>query len=293
MADSIQVSDIRLFYDTNQSRSENDKNNKIRENILTFLHNPPAAYLAHDVYGDTWTTLSSMWRSFLGSLCDVKYDDVRVKKMAGRRYNYDHEISFLNEGLVVKIVKTEFKHNSDGIDNLPEYFNAPEKKRFIETCYAEYFYDNYIDRICDLSDTLKKPTKDVYMKCVYSADYSKNKFFEQLKAIEPVIRNEKKFIVQESIKKYLENYGSTINLAKLSEDIVRTQRGKLFILWNLREFKIDSFSEDDFHLTDVVHIKNNNVLVVRSRAGTLHNLLLRWKNHLGILYPAWQISLQR
>ena len=293
MATDIVVSDIRLFYDTKQARDENDKNNKIRENMLVFLHDPPSSFTSDISYGHVWTEMVSKWKVFLSTLCDLPYDDIRVKKMAGRRYNYDHEISFLNEGIVVKRVKSEFKHNSKSLDNLPEYFNAPEKKRFIESCYAEYFYDNYVDRVCALSDTLIKPTRDEYMKCIYSANYSKNKFFEQLKHIEPVIRNEKKLLVQESIKNYLNAYGSTLNLATLSDEIKRTQSGKIFILWNFHEFNMDQFSDDEFELESVVNIKNDNVLVVRSKKGTTHNLLLRWKNHLGILYPAWQISLQR
>jgi hypothetical protein len=46
-------------------------------------------------------------------------------------------------------------------------------------------------------------------------------------------------------------------------------------------------------LTHVEGVKNGNTIVVVSKAGTKHNMLLRWKNHLGILYPAWQISLSR
>jgi hypothetical protein len=287
------ASNIRLFRESAQARGDNDRNNKIREDILVFLRNPPVEYLSDEIYGELWREMSQKWNDCLGTLCDVPYDDIRVKKMAGRRYNYDHEISFLNEGLVVKTIKSEFKYNADCLDSLPEYFNAPEKKRFIEACYAEYFYDNYVDRICALSDTLVKPTKDAYMKNIYSANYLKHEFFRRLKEIEPIIRNEKKHIVQESIKNYLTEYGGTINLAALSDDIRRTQSGKLFILWNLRDFKADGFVDEDFDLESVVRIKNDNVLVVRSKSGTLHNLLLRWKNHLGILYPAWQISLQR
>jgi hypothetical protein len=286
------ASDIQTFTVT-RNRSDNDKNNKIRENVLLILHNPPATFINDLVYGDMWKTVSKKWNTFLSSLCGVKYDDIRIKKMAGRRYNYDHEISFLYEGLVVKVVKTEFKHNSKSIDKLPEYFNAPEKKRYIEKSYAEYFYDNYIDRICSLSDTLVKPSKDVYMKHIYSSNYSKHKFFARLKEIEHTIQNEKKTIVCESIKTYLELYSSTLNISMLTDDIKRTQSGKMFILWDCENFKLDSFLDNEFEIENIVKIKNDNVIVVKSKHGTIHNLLLRWKNHLGILYPAWQISLER
>ena len=268
-------------------------NNKIRENVLCILHNPPSAYMNDPTYGDMWKRTSNKWNIFLSSLCDVKYDDIRIKKMAGRKYNYDHEISFLYEGLVVKLLKTEFKHNSKSIDKLPEYLNAPEKKRYIEKSYAEYFYDNYIDRICSLSDTLVKPSKDVYLKHIYTCNYSKNKFFARLKEIESTIQIEKKVIVCESIKTYLDLYSGTLDLNMITEDIKRTQSGKIFILWDCENFKTDAFLDNELEIESVVKIKNDNVIVVKSRHGTIHNLLLRWKNHLGILYPAWQISLER
>lgn len=283
---------IRSFF-TTTGRSSNDFNNRIRETILTYLHNPPLHYINDSEHGKTWRDISSKWNTVLGRICGRPYDDIRVKKMAGRRYNYDYNIDFLYNGIAVKTVKVEFKHNCNSIDKLPEYFNCPEKRRLIDKCYAEYFYDGYIDRICALSDRLVKPSKEVYMKHIYGSNYSKHKFFEELKSIEPIIQNEKKFIVQESIKNYLSEYGSTINLGFLTEDIKNRQSDKIFILWDLDDFKVDSFREDELVVEEFISVKNDNVVVVKSKCGTIHNLLLRWKNHLGILYPAWQISLQR
>jgi predicted secreted protein len=42
-------------------------------------------------------------------------------------------------------------------------------------------------------------------------------------------------------------------------------------------------------------IKNGNTIVLQSAANpsTTFHLLLRWRNHKGILNPAWQISLKR
>ena len=39
-------------------------------------------------------------------------------------------------------------------------------------------------------------------------------------------------------------------------------------------------------------IRNGNVIEVQS-GPTLYRLLLRWRNHKGILNPAWQISMKR
>jgi hypothetical protein len=287
------ASSIQTFIVT-KNRSDNDKNNNIRENVLLILHDPPATFMSDPVHGDMWKTMSSKWKTFLSTLCNEKYNNIQVKRLGGRGNNHDFIINFLDNNISVKTIhKAEFKHNSNSIENLPQYFNAPEKKRYIEKSYAEYFYDNYIDRICALSDTLIKPSKKQYMKYIYGSVYSKDKFFVRLKEIEHTIQSEKKSIVCESIKTYLELYSSTLNINMLTDDIKRTQRGKIFILWDCKNFKSDAFLDNEFEIENIVKIKNNNVIVVKSKHGTIHNLLLRWKNHLGILYPAWQISLER
>lgn len=290
------VSDILLFFVSNQKRVENDKNNKIREDILEILHTPPIEFTCHEIYGETWKTMADKWGSTISKLCDSDYDDISVKKKAGRLHNYDFDVSFLKEGQPVKVVKVEFKYNSDSLDKIPQYFNASENKRFISTCYAEYFYDNYIDKICGLDDSLLKPPKDVYMNHIYSSDYSSAPFFEKL--YEKDVRGTsfykmKQSIVRESIKTYLELYGNGIDLQLLTSEIKRSQNNKVFILWNKEDFKIDTMRDEESELESIVEIKNNNVIVVKSKSGATHNLLLRWKNHLGILFPAWQIKLER
>ena len=47
-------------------------------------------------------------------------------------------------------------------------------------------------------------------------------------------------------------------------------------------------------MTGVTGVRLDKYLELSSaKAGTGFALLLRWKNHAGILYPAWQISMWR
>lgn len=39
-------------------------------------------------------------------------------------------------------------------------------------------------------------------------------------------------------------------------------------------------------------IKNGNILELKT-SNNIYRLLLRWRNHKGILNPAWQISMKR
>jgi hypothetical protein len=132
---------------------------------------------------------------------------------------------------------------------------------------------------------------------VYSDNYKKHALFQTLydadNSKDHPQKRERSRIVKQSIAAYLDTNRDKLNLALLSEDIRERQQGKVFILWDLKTFRADTIRDDEMEIVSVGGVKNGNVLVAVSKAGTRHNMLLRWKNHLGVLYPAWQISLTR
>jgi len=280
---------MNAFQGAGVGRHTNDMNNKAREDTMLNLYHTQDPALQG---------LRTTWRNFLPTLCQDPYDDVIVKKKGGRSANYDFHIQFVRSGQVVYEVKAEFKHNASKIDKLPEYFSPAADKAYTERLYADFFYE-YLDRICEVYPGLSqhKLEKDVYVKLVHNNDYNRHPFFRTLYDMEktgtPTQAKQKQQIVRESIKAFLEEYASSLNTTLLTEDIRQRQRGKIFILWNLREFVADSIQEEEMEITHVERVKNGNTIVAVSKAGTKHNMLLRWKNHLGILYPAWQISLTR
>jgi hypothetical protein len=282
--------DILLFNTAGTDRGTNDANNKRRENVLRILHNPPSEYIASN---PLWATLSEKWNAFLATLCPVPYTSIDVKKKAGRSANYDFSIKFLNDGKTVHEVKGEFKHNAKTIDALPEYLSVATNKPYMSVSYAEYFYDTYIDAICALDASLVKPERSTYLRYVYNSNYDAHPFFATLYANEKTYYNEKRAIVQESIRTYLEKTAHSLDVQTLTNDIRTRQSGKVYILWDLENFIADTIRDDEMEIVSVEEVKNGNVLVAMSRAGTRHKMLLRWKNHLGVLYPAWQISLAR
>jgi uncharacterized alkaline shock family protein YloU len=273
--------DITVFRKKNYGRENNDKNNSKRENILLTLFRPSGSPEIQEIH--------IKFLEILKEICPVKFDDLKIQKKAGRRYNYDFHFSFLYEGLKVHESKIEFKHNAKNICGLPQYFNCPEKTRFIEDSYAKFFYDNFLDKICDEK---QKPSEQIYMKEIYK-NSSKCEFFIELKLKEsiPEFKEEKTEITHESIKQFLELYASKINIDLLNSEIKRTQANKTFLCWD-GGFYLDKFSDDELHIESFVRIKNNNTIVMKSKSGE-HHMLLRWKNHLGVLYPAWQIKLCR
>lgn len=278
-----------LFKTAGTNRGTNDMNNKAREAILAGLCRSEDPSLQD---------LKTAWKRALNTLCS-DYDDVLVKQKGGRGANYDFMITFLQKGAAIRTVPCEFKHNSSRIDTLPEYFSPAADKPYLSESYAAFFYDRYLDRICEVYPDIEqhKPEKDTYLRLVHNDGYDRHPFFHALYTAEVGGTREdykkKQTIVRESIQTFLTEFSSTLNLALLSKDIQDRQHGKVFLLWDLKEFKTDTLREDEMEITHIEGIKNGNTLVVVSKAGTKHNMLLRWKNHLGVLYPAWQISLTR
>lgn len=285
--------DIQHFKTAGVGRGSNDSLNNKRENVLRYLYNPPAEFLT-DPY---WREMNTKWKTFLQTLCNQDYDNVIVERKGGRKFNYDLEIRFLKDKTTVCSVKAEFKHNSKSINGLPEYFSPAANKPYFAMTYGDYFYDNYVDRVCSLSEQarLLKPTKPDYIKFLYQNEYKKNPFFSCLYESETdkTFYGRKQEIVKESIQSYLQTYLPSLDKTLLSKDIRERQSGKVFILWDLKDFRADTIREDEMDIVSATEIKNNHTIIAVSKSGTKHEMLLRWKNHMGVLYPAWQVRLTR
>lgn len=284
------LQNIRLFSCAGRGRGLNDANNRLREDILCILHQVPEHFVLDNEYGTEWATLSMKWKDFLKTLCPHEYDDIEVKKIANQQ-QYDLDIQFKKQNQIVHSVLGEFKHNSKTLSSLPQYYSAPEKKGYIPVRYAEYFYDNYLDQICELVH-IPKLQKDTYMKYIYQSRYNVHRFFEDLKNSEETYYREKQALVRTSIKEYLAQYANQLSLETLTTDIL-PQQNKTFILWDCNQFRSDKIHPDELQLEEIEKVYRNNTIIVKSKAGTKHKLLLRWRNHLGVLFPAWQISLDR
>jgi hypothetical protein len=284
------LKDIELFLSAGKTRGSNDMNNKIREDILVILLHPPEDYLLDETYGKHWVDMATKWQEFLHKLCDKEFDDITIKKIANRK-QFDLEINYLKNKETIYQVLGEFKHNCKSISKLPQYYSAAENKNYVPLSYTNYFYDNYLDKICELVK-LEKLNKETYLKHIYQHNYAVNEFFVKLKESEKDFYNQKKSIVHDSIKTYLTTYGNQIIIKNFQEDITR-QQTKTFILWDCKQFYADRIRPDELEIEKFETIKNNNTIVLISKAGTRHKMLLRWRNHLGVLYPAWQVSLER
>jgi hypothetical protein len=251
---------------------------------------------------------------------------IKVDLKAGRLFNYDADITFLDEetGATVTKQKAEFKYNAARINELPQFLSlqaryclfpptaatATAATTAIPT-YDEFYYTNYLPKYVAI-DTGRNPNDpndiklaltelpipplDEYLNAVTKTDTKDLPFFAQLKEREDILfKKEKSALVDESIAQYLALYGSQIDVNAFTTKLVADQTNKHYILWKNGKFHHDMITQEEMSDIKFHSIKNGNTIILQSaiKPSITYHLLLRWRNHKGILNPAWQISMRR
>lgn len=293
----MSVSDITTFFSTS-TRNENDATNKIREKVLKLICNPPKEYLENPEFGNSWRIVYQAWNDALKKVAEetniLIYTSTQIKIRGGRKFNYDADIMYYNGTILVANRKIEFKNGGSNISDLPQFLSLQAKIGLFTETYDKFWYEKYLDKYigCDSSITEAKPSLQLYLKNVTSTKYTITPFFAQLKDRELFFQKEKNEVVNASITDYLTQYGKELDIKSFSEKVKATQTEKIYLLWCNGKFYTDKLSEAEMSDMTYHSIKNGNVLEVKS-GNTIYGLLLRWRNHKGILNPAWQISMKR
>jgi hypothetical protein len=291
------VAGITAFFQPS-SRAENDAANKLREKILEKMCHPPKEYLDHPEFGASWRIVHEQWTNALvrvaANASIPTYTSTSIEMKGGRGFHYDAIVTYYNEGVPVANQNIEFKYGGTNIGALPQFLSLQAKMKLFDKTYDEFWYERYLDQYlaCDLGLTEAKPSLETYLKRVTSTVYSITPFFAKLKERELLFQDEKNEVVDRSITDYLTTYGNTIHLPSFEEKVQATQRDKIYMLWSNGAFHIDSMSETEISNLTFHGIRNGNVLELRAGSAS-YRLLLRWRNHKGILNPAWQISMKR
>jgi hypothetical protein len=287
-----------------KGRGLNDANNTLRETILSQMMLPPtpqvAAFMAAELplsHTAQWRHIYNEWHAALkrvAARCEVPDPTaMTVRHKGGRASRSDFEVEFEDAAGRKQCASIEFKFNA-----VPQFINLPASKPLHALAYARFYYDKYLDKVMDMYHipATEKPAYDVYVRHLYGSDYSKHPLFAKLKAAEDAAANKvapQTPIVKESIAEYLVRVADTTDCDALTREF-KSQIQKHFLIYKNGTFHHDMYSEDELTVRRVVRVANNNTLVTESmKDGTFHHLLLRWKNHQGILYPAWQIKLVR
>ena len=289
----ITLEDINLFTQSGAGtgRNANDANNKKREAILVGLFNGMYTEFLAD---RRWSTLKAAFHQALEEIglaggLSAPFDITVIKK-GGRGFNYDF-LAIING----REFRVEFKSGGTSVTDIPEYFNPAADKPFHSEVYARFFYQNYLSQIVALKPELILPSEAVYMAEIHK-NSSRVDFFKKLKEAEDdkQFYAQKSAIVKASITAFLESALELTNLSAITAEFQRSQENKWFLLYEAGVFRHDQIKPEELIASSVAGIRNGNKLIIQSAApGTRHEMLLRWKNHLGILYPAWQIDMKR
>lgn len=299
IVEPLTVQEITLFTASSKGagRDTNDARNKRREKILVDgFHGKTEQFFTDATYGAAWSKLATDFRTALVERASPGFTDITVKPKGGRGHNYDFQVVY--SGPVATELHVEFKFGGTSVDTLPEFFNPAADKPFHSEMYARFFYKNYLPRIISLYSLTVTITEEAYMKEIHK-NSSRAPFFVALKAAEDAdaggpLYKQKAAIAAESITAFLEAQKGTTNLALLTAEFQRSQANKHFLIYNDGKFYHDSIKTTELVAASVAGIRNGNLLVIQSaEPGTKHEMLLRWKNHLGVLLPAWQIRMCR
>jgi hypothetical protein len=291
---TVMASEITTFFETS-TRAGNDAANKTRERVLASLNNP--AFLCDPVYGSQWTQVRVAWNQAMAAVAKASgipdYDSLESKPKGGRGAHYDLEVFFKKNGKVVASRKIEFKNGGSGITDLPQFLSLQAKAPLFSVTYDAFYYENHLALYlaCDPGLTVTKPPLSTYLKAVTGTTYT-HPFFAQLKERESIEQDAKNAVVNGSITDYLTKHGASLNLKAFESKVQETQTDKYYVLWNKGVFVVESLDRKEMTDLSLGPIKNGNVLVVQGPTKSYH-MLLRWRNHKGILNPAWQISLKQ
>jgi hypothetical protein len=296
------IETIILFKVSSNTRADNDKSNKIREDIIAQMTEIVKfeEYFSDTTYGEQWTNLRNKLQTCIRQIYYVDIQDkpfeyYKIKKMAGRVFNYDFNVLYYDENSsVIREVHLEFKHGTSSLDKMPQFLSLNIRFDMCPVSYEEYYYDNFINLYvtADSGINIEIPEKTKYLKHVTNVNYEVDPFFKQLYDREEIEKQVKAKIVNDSIRTYLERYGHLINFVKLTNKFQDSQQNKIFMMWDGNNFNTDRLDGEDLIVHTFVGIKHHNSIIVRSDTYE-YSLLLRWRNHKGILNPAWQISLKK
>lgn len=304
---TLSNTDILLFSQSSGfGREENDKRNKQREFVLVKLFWGSCDEFCSDpTYGPAWTQLKTDFLAALWHMATLEglSDPVlyHLTSKGGRGNNYDFAVKYrTSEGEHESHV--EFKYGGTSVDSIPEFFNPAADKPFHAELYAPYYYKTTLPEVAALYGiTEPLPSEADYVKHIH-----KNKpslpFLVALDAAERADEDrspkskyaQKRALVAASIQSYLENALDSTNFAAIEAELKRSQGKKRYLLYSNKNFHHDALKPEELELEHTAYIKNGNTLVIQTKEpGTHIAMLLRWKNHLGVLFPAWQISMAR
>jgi len=281
------------------SKNNNDKNNKMRENIIgAFINGHVKKEFI--LYSTRWKIIHESIMNYVYSLIDnqdnVEIENMKLIHRGGRKYNYDFTIT-INDKFDFNI---ELKYNASSVKETPQFVSPMKPSQYMSSSYEEYFYDLYLPKLSEMSG-FNIPERDVYLSeihsntpscmlqyqelyykgCKQSSKYTGNTddiaFYEYSKKID-----------NESRRTFIES--NELNIELLSTYLQETQHNKVYMLYKKNRFYKENINLENYRLNSYEKHPSKYMYVATSESNRKIKILLRWKNGNGIAYPAFQIS---
>ena len=277
-------------------KSDNDKNNKMREAIIAAIINnkiPDDYYIINK-----WSQLKKQIFDFVRKLDDRHYNGQKCIHKGGRKHNYDFDIVLYYGDGSNRVFNVELKFNASSIDEAPQFVSPMKPSKYMSKSYEEYFYDKYLI-LLSLASGFDFPSKEIYLSQIHSTNPTCMKSYQDLyyqgckqssqfndTADAKDFYEYSKRLSTESILNFIKD--TELDLELLSDYLYNSQKNKVYMLYSNNEFILQHVNMDDYKLESV--IKDKNRYKCLSKSGKNINVLLRWKNGNGIAFPAFQID---
>jgi hypothetical protein len=281
-------------------RKLNDKNNKIREAIISAIINsaiPNEYYL----YSLRWNSLRKKVSYYVSAIVKNKYPDLLVENVkciirAGRGFNYDFTFT-INELYEFNI---ELKFNADTIEDTPQFVSPMKPSQYLSNPFEEYYYDNYLVSLLQ-EFALPIPDREIYLKYIHN---NKPKCMEEAQLLYyQGCKQSSKFTGAEQAVNFYQKCNESsrecikncinlteLNIEKLTQYLINSQDKKNYLLFKNSEFYIQTSNSEDYTIVSYSKNAERSRYEAITKNGKTINILLRWKNGNGIAYPAFQIS---
>ena len=319
---SVVSSNVFTHHDsTKTERSHNDKNNKMREAIISAIINnrvPSTYYLT-----ERWRNLKHAVVGFIQTCCFGASGEsgahVECIPAAGRGHNYDFTIVSTDSEGVGTTHHVEFKFNAAKVSDAPQFVSPMKPSQYLSASYEEYFYDKYMPAIIDsmaggngaatLPDRaewlkqihnntpacVKHLQEKYYAGCSISSQFTNDAsdiaFYETCKKLSG-----------ESIREFITHHD--LDIAKLSDYLRESQHGKTYMLFQPAStaataataatpppiISLQRVNPADYNIVSCIKNPQRSRYDCVTQSGKTIHVLLRWKNGNGIAFPAFQIS---
>ena len=289
---------IKYFYTECSGRSNNDNHNKIREGIIKFMNYIDEDYFNDPEYGLLWKKFKTSFDAKMNQLCP-SYFTYKIQEKAGRNFNYDFDISFLDStGTLIKSVKIEFKYNASSINETPQFVSPMKPSQYLSNNFEEYYYFNYLIPLF-VKFKLTVPEIEIYLKQVHGnkpkcLEKAQLLYYQGCKQSSKYNGNETSLSFYEECNKSscecIKNFinETDLNIDKINQYLIQSQDDKIYLLYKNEEFYVQYSNPDDYIIK--TYEKQNNRYIATTMSNKKIKILLRWKNGNGIAYPAFQIS---